>query len=339
MIPKTETEIIEFKNLLLKIQKDIGFPVSARGWCYILEQPPYQLITKAQFDTIENIINNKLRRIGVIPIDFVADEEGRKFSGVETPDKESPIENVGRYLQGALVAEKYYTPDWWKNEKYYIQMVVEKIDLKTLFEPVCKEYHIPICSSKGWQSMLMRAEYARRFKEAEEIGLKSVLLYCGDHDPDGLRISDFLRKNLHDLKRIIWKNGEIGYDPANLKIERFGLNYDFIIKNNLSWIDNLITGSGKNLASTSHRNHYMKYVQDYLKEIGERKCESNALVTNPLAGRELCTESIEKYLGEFALKRFAKRREEVVKIVGDFRKKTGLDKSIRRALELVDNEG
>ena len=83
-------------------------------------------------------------------------------------------------------------------------MVVEKVDLISLFQPVCRDYKIPIANSKGWSSMLQRAEYARRFKEARDNGLQCVLLYCGDHDPDGLRIGEFLRKNLEDLNEITW---------------------------------------------------------------------------------------------------------------------------------------
>ena len=338
-IPKTEDELQEFADLLREISDKIGFKVSARGWCYILEDPPYSLITKAQFDVIENIINNKLRRTGMLPVDFVNEEEGRRFSGIEEPTKETPEELTKQYLEDVLETEYFYTPNWWKDEKYYIQMVVEKIDLKTLFADVCRKYHIPICSSKGWQSMLMRAEYARRFKEAENKGLKCVLLYCGDHDPDGLRIGEFLRKNLEDLTEIKWNDGECGYDPSKLNIKRFGLNHDFIKGNNLSWTENLITGSKKDLASPSHRNHHMDYVQDYIKMFGIRKCEANSLVVNPDAGRELCKGAILEWLGEDAINRFRERRFEVVTRLKSFRRKTGLQTAIEKAIKMIDKEG
>lgn len=329
-------EMQEFANELKRISKQIGFRVSARGWCYILEQD--NLITKAQFDVIENLINNGCRRNGTLPIDFVAEEEARKFSGVEIPEEESPVSYMGRYLHAALRAEKYYTPDWWKGEKYYIQIVVEKIDLKTLFTPVCEKFHIPIATSKGWSSMLQRAEYARRFKEAEEMGINCILLYCGDHDPDGLRISDFLRKNLEDISGIEWSDGEIGYDPEGLIVKRFGLNYDFIISNQLSWIENLITASGKNLAEPSHKNHFLPYVQDYLKTYGARKCEANAIVVKPEQGRNLCKEIIEKYLGKDAKKRFQAKREKIIQTVNEFRERTGLNKVIQKAIDLIELE-
>jgi hypothetical protein len=324
-----------FAEKLKEISSEVGFRLSARGWAYQLEG--FKLITKAKFDLVENVIN-ECREKGYLPIDFTAEEEGRRFSGVETPEDKSPVEYMRQYLEATLECENWYTPDWWDGEKYYIQMVVEKIDLKTLFEPICKSYHIPVATSKGWSSMLQRAEYSRRFKEAEEKGLKCVLLYCGDHDPDGLRISEFLRKNLSDLTNIVWNDGTEGYDPSDLTIDRFGLNYDFIVKNNLTWIDNLITGSKKDLASPSHPNHYLPYVQEYLSKFGPRKCEANALVVRPREARELCRGAIEKYLGKDALQRFKLKRQAVKDELEGFRERTGLDEAVDKTLKLIDEE-
>lgn len=322
-----------FAQQLMNIQNQLDFKVSARGWCYQLEQ--FGLITKAEFDIVENLINHGCREKGYLPIDFVAEEEARKFSGVEVPQTLSPLEFIKSFLEDVLKAENYYTPDWWDGEEYYIQMVVEKIDLKSLFEPVCIVYHIPIATARGWSSMLQRGEYARRFKKAEDRGLKCVLLYCGDFDPDGSRISDFLRKNLHDIEYITWSDGTSGYDPDDLEIDRFGLNLDFIETNNLTWVDNLITASGKDLASPSHPNHYMPYVQNWLRDIGERKCEANALVVIPTQARQLCREAIEKYLGEGAEDRFTKRWRAIANEMEQLRGDTGVRIAVEKALEEI----
>jgi hypothetical protein len=68
-----------------------------------------------------------------------------------------------------------------------------------------------------------------------------VLLHCGDHDSGGLHISDFLRSNLADVSVATadWENRnnpDIDYlsrepwDPANLHIDRVGLNYDLVVR-------------------------------------------------------------------------------------------------------------
>jgi len=325
----------EFAALLLGLSEQIGFRVSARGWCYILEQA--NAITKNEFNKVETWVN-RCRRRGILPIDFVAEEDARQFQGVEKVARISPVQDLHGWLNSLEQAAEQYEVNWWHGEHYYIQMVVEKIDLVTLFRPICAEYHIPIANAKGWSSMLQRAEYARRFLEAEEKGLKCVLLYCGDHDPDGLRISEFLRKNLRDLRDIAWADGTEGYDPYDLKIDRFGLNFNFIEENGFTWIDNLITGSGKNLASPSHRNYESDYVQNYLGEIGERKCESNVLVTDPAIAETLCREAVEKYLGPNARDRFAARREAVRNYVRTFFGRTGFDEHLHSIRQDIEDE-
>jgi len=336
---KRDQMLMDFGNELNRISNRIGFRVSSRGWCYILET--YNLIDKSKFNRVENLIN-ELRKRGGLPIDFVAEEEARDFKEIHIPTiddlGQTPVQYMKGFLEATTQCQEWYHAKWWSGEEYYIQMIVEKIDLLTLFRPVCKEYHIPIATSKGWSSMLQRAEYARRFKEAEDKGLKCVLLYCGDHDPDGLRISDFLRKNLRDLAGIHWRDRTKGYNPRNLIIDRFGLNLDFIEENDLSWTPNLITGSGKNLASPSHPNYNMTYLQDYLADIGERKCEANTLVTSPESARQLCTESIESYVGEEALERFEALRQEIRDELDEFRERTGLDDTIQEAIDLIESE-
>jgi len=329
-------ELLTFASTLKALTEQIGFKISARGWCYQLEG--FGLITKAEFDKVENLINHECRQYGYLSIDFVAEEEARQFSGVETPTEATPLQFLKSFIESPLICENWYTPDWWDGEDYYIQMVVEKIDLKTLFTPVCYDHHIPIATSRGWSSMLQRAEYSRRFKEAESKGLECVLLYCGDHDPDGLRISDFLHKNLEDLRFIRWSDGVKGYDPESLIIERFGLNYDFIEANHLSWINNLITTSKKDLADPAHPNHYLPYVQDYLAKYGARKVEGNAIVIIPREARALVRQVIENYIGEDAIGRFEGRHDAIKKEIAGFRQETKLDKAIGKALKLIEGK-
>jgi hypothetical protein len=331
----TDENLRMFAQQLIELSKQIGFKVSSRGWCYQLESA--RLINKDQFDRVESVIN-KCRKKGILPIDFVAEEEGRQFSGVEEPENASPLEYLKGYIQAPLDCHNWYTPDWWEGEEYYIQMLVEKIDLKTLFFPICVQYHIPIATSKGWSSMLQRATYARRFKEAEDRGLKCVLLYCGDHDPDGLRISDFIMSNLKELQNVYWENGKEGYSPHNLLIHRFGLDANFIYEYNLTWIDNLITGSGKNLADPAHKNFKMPYVQEYIKKFGVRKCEANAIVPMPNEARFLVENTIIAFLDDDALVRFDKKRKAVKAEMDRIRVNTGLNDTIDKVIKLIDNE-
>ena len=158
--------------------------------------------------------------------------------------------------------------------------MVEKIDLKSLFGPVCARFNIPITNAGGWTDLNSRAAMMRRFKRWDAVGRQCVLLYCGDHDPGGLQISGLIRSNLADL------SGAVGWLPERLTIDRFGLNHDFIKEQGLTWIDNLRTAKKKppnDLADPKHPDHRKDYVQDYLRQFRPRKCEANALVTRPAA--------------------------------------------------------
>jgi hypothetical protein len=329
-----EDGLERFASCLTKLGHDIGMKVSSRGWAYQLEQ--LRLINKDQFDRVEGLIN-ECRFKGLLPVDFVAEEESRQFSGVEIPEDETPEEWLQSYLETARHCEELYTPNWWEGEEYYIQMVVEKIDLKTLFEPVCKLYHIPIATSRGWSSILQRAAYARRFGEAEDEGLKCVLLYYGDFDPDGVRISDTLRKNLSDIMTVEWSDGTEGYDPSDLIIDRFGLDYDFIMKNNLTWIDNLITGGKRDLGDSSHPNYNLPYVQEWIAKYGKRKCEANAVITSRTEVTTYCARTIMKYLGHDAPERFKEKRDRIRRHLEDFRERTGLNDAIEHAIETIES--
>jgi hypothetical protein len=71
---------------------------------------------------------------------------------------------------------------------------VEKLDLRSLFEPVCEEFRLPLTNLKGWGDLNSRARIMRHFAEHEAAGRQCVLLLCGDHDPGGLHITDSTRQ-------------------------------------------------------------------------------------------------------------------------------------------------
>jgi hypothetical protein len=294
---KYQAELCQFCEALREIESTVEFKVSSRGWCYILEEHG---LGKGDFDRAQRIINDA-RKAGLLPINFCCEDEGRQAENLEKIDDQTPAEFAHGWIDYLSEAHEQYCPiSFWDDLDIFVQMTVEKIDLKTLFNPVCKRFHVPLSNVSGWNDINEHAEIMRRFAEWEECGKRIVLLHCGDHDPGGLRISDFIRSNMADIK-------SVGWSPDNLHIERFGLNADFIRRNRLTWIDNLETGSGGDLADPNHDDHKKSYVQDYLREFGARKCEANALVVRPDAGRKLCRDAILKYVPANAVERYERR--------------------------------
>ncbi len=280
-----------FCQAILQIRSTLDFDVSARGWCYLLEEHG---LTKGDFDKAQALIAD-CRKHGLLPLGIVAEDVAREFENVERIDFTSATEEAEDIIETAQSAYWNYTPmGFWEDQQYYLQMLVEKVDLKNLFGPICRKFHIPIANARGWSDLNSRANMMRRFAEHEGEGRQCVLLYCGDHDPAGLKISQTLRSNLEELA------DAVGWHPDDLTIDRFGLNYDFIEEQNLTWVDNLETGAGKRLDDPRHHDHKQPYVQDYLTEFGARKVEANALVARVAAGRELCRAAILKYVDDDA---------------------------------------
>ena len=302
-IEKYDQDLMAFCETIMKINSSLDFMVSARGWCYILEE--YGLL-KSDFDDAQKVIG-VCRKNGKLPLDICAEDEPRVFTNVETINDTTPEEEATAWIDYVMneAWQQYINFSFWDDQEYYIQMLVEKIDLVALFLPICKEYRIPIANTKGWSGISQRADMMSRFDMWEQAGKIPVLLYCGDHDPAGLAIRNHLRNNFRELSETV------GWSPDNLIIDHFGLKYDFIEANNLTWVDNLITGSGKDLANSRHEDHFKPYVQDYLQQFGERKVEANAIVVRPEQGRQLCKDTVNKYIQEDAPEQY----EEMMEVV------------------------
>jgi hypothetical protein len=296
----------DFAKGLMEIRSRLDFTPGKRGWCYLLEEHG---LSKGDFDRAEAVID-ECRKTGVLPSNFAAEDQNRAAENLERPDTESPEEYVKSWVQTAAECWDQYNPgSFWDHQKVYVEMMVEKIDLRELFGPICAEYHVPIFNARGWSDINSRIAMMQRFKAHEEAGRRCVLLYAGDHDPSGLLISDTIRGNLNELKGAVVEEDDgrlvpVGWSPDNLTVDRFGLNADFIHRHKLTWIDGLETSSGRNLADSDHRDHSRPYVQDYLARYGARKCEANALVTHPREARQLCLAAIKKYVSLSGVARY-----------------------------------
>ena len=251
-----------------------------------------------------------------MPIDICAEDVSRLPDFFEDIDDETPEECADRLADYINKAHRSYTPvSFWDYQSYYIEILVEKIDLKTLFSTICGQYRVPISNARGWSDINGRARMMRRFGEWQSKGRECVLLYCGDHDPAGLNISGHLMALFEEMQ------GAVGWNPIHLIIDRFGLNADFIDSNNLTWIDGLETSSGGNLADPRHEDHNKPYVQNYLQRFGARKVEANALVVRPDQGRQLCRDAILRYIDEDGIDRYrralATAREEARQAIAE----------------------
>jgi hypothetical protein len=305
-----EAEIEAWCEALLELKPRIEHNLGVREWCYVLE--PYGL-AKGDFDRAEKLINT-CRKSGLLPLDFTTDDTEKKweFSNVEEIE-DAPEDKAAQIAAYVKDAETYYDPvSFWEFQDNYVEMLVEKSSLKKLFDPECVEYIVPCGIAGGSWSINMRVDLLKRLAEKQKDGKDCKLLYCGDHDPHGLRISRVLRANLAavlpSFKRTYPEFEDLDLDEV--EIDRFGLNADFINANGLTWIDGLETASGKDLGDPGHPKNGDHDVQDYIARFGKKKVEAEALVIRPQEGRDLCRQAILKYIDLYGIKAFERVRDD-----------------------------
>ncbi len=305
-----EVEVAEFCARLQEVASRQDFRISGgRGWAYILEGE--RVIDKDDIDAAEKLIND-CRKNGSLSVDICGEDSKRAVENLEHLNNPNPRERAQEVLNYVNRAENYYYPFWfWDDQEFYVQVATEKADLKNLFTKTCAGFYVPIANWGGWGDLK---------KEAE--GKQCVLLCRYDFDPGRLQITNFLRSNLEDMA------GAEGVDwsPKHLIIDRFGLNYDYIVKNKLVWINNLITINKDipPLDSPRHPDHFKPYLQDYLKRYGARKVEANALLKRPENARALCRQAILKYAPEDAVEQYERKLAVV---------RSKMRKHLRRLLE------
>jgi hypothetical protein len=290
-------KVATLRRWMQQYKQRLGFAPSSRGWCYALESAG--AITKAQFDKAIRKIA-ELRKSGDLDFSLVAADDARALNGYDFYSREDTPEDylINRLKRAIKESEDYRPVSYWKHQQFYPVVMVEKIDLVQLFRQALPRA-VKIFNAGGWSDVNSRLELIREFEWAEQQDLIPVLLYCGDHDPAGLMISQTLKSQLEEIAET-W-----GWDGLDdLEIVRFGLNADQIEEAGFSWIDNLITSSKKDLAKPSHPDHNKAYVQDYLSQYGARKVEANALVAAPELGRQIMADAVWEWLDEEAVRQW-----------------------------------
>jgi hypothetical protein len=302
-----QDKVEAFCAKLREVRSRLDFDIGSRGWAYVLEGD--RLIDKDEIDAAQNLIN-ACRKNGNLPVDICSEDDKRTAENLEDIDSE-PEEEAADIFDYIQTAEQTYTPvSFWDDLDTYVQVGVEKSNVKNLFAKTCAEFCVPIANLGGWADLNVRAGFMRRFKEKEAEGKKCVLLPFTDHDPGRLRIADKLRSNLEELADA----DGVNWHPRNLIIERFGLDADFIDRHGLVWIENLITSNGEYpLNDKRHNDFHKPYVQEYLRKYGVRKVEADALLKVPKLGCDLCRQTILKYVPASAPRRYLAKLKPVRK--------------------------
>ena len=205
----------------------------------------------------------RMRLAGSIPMECIADETRPTVKWrVHDNVQDFARQEFDDFLKG-------FRRDLQQTQPLHIEIVAEKLTLKSIIRPVCAKYNIPYVIGRGYSSLPSRWEVVKRFRRSGKEKLCLVVL--GDLDPEGIDINESLLQSMRE---------DFGLYDFVVAV-RAGLNPEHIQRFHLS--EN--TSEAK-----SGSSRYAKFVQRF----GRRVYELEALQPEQL--QEILSEAIDNVI-------------------------------------------
>lgn len=131
----------------------------------------------------------------------------------------SVSEFVQREVDGFLTG---YHRDRQQDQPRHIEVFPEKNTLYKIAERACSEYYVPFCVGRGFCSIPVWRDMAKRFRQSGKE--RMTLIVVSDYDPEGLELADDAIRSLA-LHRVPVDGHRIAVTPE--QIEELGLAEDF----------------------------------------------------------------------------------------------------------------
>lgn len=111
---------------------------------------------------------------------------------------------------------RHYYRNKWENQRYYVEVFIEKKALQGIFEPITASEQVGLGACKGYPSLTFLNDTYKRFQDAADAGKELVIIYFGDYDPSGMDIPNSIKANLE----------RFGVD---VEIDRVALNHEQVV--------------------------------------------------------------------------------------------------------------
>lgn len=171
---------------IIKRANEIIEAYEAQGYQLTLRQLYYQFVSRAlipnlqqEYKKLGSVINDA-RLAGLISWTSIVDRT-RNLQG--NSHWKNPAEIV------AACATQFQI-DKWRDQRYRVEVWVEKDALIGIIEPVCRRLDVSYFSCRGYTSQSEMWVAAMRLKEyAVKNHQCPVIIHLGDHDPSGIDMS------------------------------------------------------------------------------------------------------------------------------------------------------
>lgn len=230
------------RSQIVETAREIAESYAGQGLKLTVRQLYYQFVARGLLGSGQRVYKrvvaalSEARLEGRFPMDLIEDR-GRDAGAGDAVVCEDLI---GRALGnckdaiGGLPSRFLRYGRWW-GQPAFVSVWVEKEALAGVFEAPCKELGVGLFPCKGYPSVSALYQWLKHLARAcdEEPGRnddgwrcagkadRAVVLYFGDHDPDGWEIPRSCERNLETMIR----NGLVSVDVP-ITFERIALNMD-----------------------------------------------------------------------------------------------------------------
>lgn len=203
MPPKLTThDIVRHANSIRREYAQQGLKLTLRQMYYQFVSRGLAANGQKVYDRIGAVLT-KARYDGRFPVDGLEDRGRTVHRGdflTHKSDVDKALSEAGAYVRAI--------PDWvieaarWYGQPTHVSVWVEKEALAGIFETVCNELGVSWFACRGYPSVSALAEWIAQVDRTIEQGkaVEAVVLYFGDHDPDGWQIPRSARDSIHALR-------------------------------------------------------------------------------------------------------------------------------------------
>ncbi len=101
--------------------------------------------------------------------------------------------SVGSFMSAAANS---YDVNWWKDQKNYVEVWVEKDTLIGIFMRACQPWKCPVLSCRGYVSDTEIWKSSQRLMRMAKTKKRVVIFQLSDHDPSGLDMTRDIRDRI-----------------------------------------------------------------------------------------------------------------------------------------------
>lgn len=147
------------------------------------------------------------RLSGEFPFEWLLDRTREARPGnfsIDQTDIANSLRSVAREIRSA--PERWLWRDRWLGQPYHISVWVEKEALAGVFEEPCEQLGVSWFVLRGYSSLSALSQWvdnvAAAYQDGDSSITEAVVLYFGDHDPDGWEIPRSAERNVEAIAEV-----------------------------------------------------------------------------------------------------------------------------------------